>query len=222
MDRNHLYKESRSLIDTFLDQEYATMAMEQLNKEETLIIVVDMINGFAKAGALYSNRVEQLIHKQSVFLSLMYAAEKLFLCDAHPVEAEEFKIFPSHCLAGTEEAEIVDELKAYAQTIIYKNSTNGYLEKTFQQHINRKTYKDIIIIGCCTDLCVQQLAITLKTHYHVQGEAVNVIVPVDLVETYDLQVANHPGDFMHLMALKMMQDNGIMLRVAGEIYDMVK
>ena len=39
----------------------------------------------------------------------------LFIKDAHTKDSKEFDSFPPHCIKGTEEAELVDELKPYEQ-----------------------------------------------------------------------------------------------------------
>lgn len=211
MDKSKLEQECCKLIDQFLNTKFHNMKPENMNAKDTLVLVVDMINGFAKEGALYSERVEKLISNQIKVLEKLDQVTLQFICDGHPEEAAEFEVFPSHCILGSKESEIVEELKPFAKgEIIYKNSTNGYLEEAFQELI-KESFSQVIIIGCCTDLCIMQLALTLKTHYNRLNKNVPLYIPVNLVDTYHLDATNHPGDFMHLMALKMMQDNGISL-----------
>ena len=38
----------------------------------------------------------------------------IFLTDSHDPDDKEFKAFPPHCVEGTEESEVIDELKEYA------------------------------------------------------------------------------------------------------------
>lgn len=212
MNRELLYQESKQLIDTFLAGTFPPLDLDSLDNETTLVCVVDMINGFAKEGALYSDRVERLIDNQVSFLKQLKHARVQFVSDAHPIQAGEFKVFPSHCLEGTMESEVVKALQPFVTNeVIKKNSTNAYLEAPLQALLQKHHYQKIVFIGCCTDLCIMQLAMTIKTHYNRLNEEVTLYVPMHLVDTFDLAATNHPGDFMHLMALKMMQDNGIQI-----------
>src|SRR5690606_40414185 len=53
----------------------------------------------------------------------------VFLNDAHPEDAVEFSAFPPHCVRGTDEAEVVDELKPLlgrdGVRVFRKNATSG-------------------------------------------------------------------------------------------------
>lgn len=77
---------------------------------------------------------------------------------------------------------------------------------------DNKHIDTFIITGNCTDICVQQFAITLKTWFNRQNIKVRVIVPVNAVETYDFGL--HDGDLMNVMALYNMMINGVEV-VAG-------
>ena len=129
--------------------------------------------------------------------------------DSHPVDSPEFKQFPVHCVTGTTESEVVDEIKEVGgYHLIPKNSTNGFLEEGFQtwlkEHPEIQTF---IVIGDCTDICIQQFAVTLKKHFQKDNLEISIIVPVAHVETYELE--EHNADLMNIMALYMMQTAGI-------------
>ena len=115
---------------------------------------------------------------------------------------------------GSYEGEIVDEIKEVGgYTLIPKNSTNGFLEEEFQKWFEQNHKIDTFIVtGDCTDICVQQFAIALKTWFNMQNKKARVIVPVDAVETYDF--GTHNGDLMNAMALYNMMINGVEV-VAG-------
>lgn len=54
-------------------------------------------------------------------------------CDSHQKSSQEFITYPPHCLKGSEESEIIEELKIIGgYQLIEKNSTNGFLEPDFQ------------------------------------------------------------------------------------------
>jgi hypothetical protein len=71
-------------------------------------------------------------------------------------------------------------------------------------------------VGDCTDLCLYQLAMHLKLNANAAGQRVNVLVPENCVQTYDLplDVASsigampHDGDLVHAMFLYHMALNG--------------
>lgn len=188
-----------------------SLSLADLNGERTALIVIDMLDGFAKSGALSSPRVEALIprilpiqrHFQQRGMAIVAFA------DTHPADAAEFVAFPPHCMAGTQEAEVVDELKAVGgYSLIPKNSTNGFIEPQFQEWLaNHPAIDTFVLVGDCTDICVLQLALALKTNGNRQNRQVRVIVPAHVVDTFD--APGHDGDFMHLVALKIMAGNGV-------------
>lgn len=212
MDKNKLYQEAHLVIDEMI-QPSDKVDMSQWQLEKTAVIVVDMINGFAKAGALYSDRVENIISNNVKVLDL-FDCEHVFLCDYHEDYAKEFDVFLPHCQIGSGEEEIVDQLKPYADqgTVIKKNSTNGFIEPAFQDWLEKHDINQFVVTGCCTDLCVLQFVLSLKTHFNRINKASKIAVIENAVETYDISAIHHPGDFTHLMSLKMMRDNGILLR----------
>lgn len=191
---------------------------KELEGKETALIIVDMINGFAREGVLSSPRVEAVIPEITKLSKLVdeIGGSKLAFADCHSDLSPEFDSYPPHCMEGTPEGEIVDEIKEIGgYTLITKNSTNGFLEEEFQKWL--KENQDInafIITGDCTDICVQQFSITLKTWFNMQNKKVRIIVPLNAVETYDLGV--HNGELMNLMAQYNMMINGIEIVKAVE------
>ncbi len=211
MDKNKLYEESQYIIDTFLETPSVLIDVHEWKGSN--IVIIDMINGFAKKGNLYSNRVEKIIENTQKVLSMFDSSEHLFLCDSHSNESVEFQTFLPHCTIDTEETEIVDELKEWSDKgrIIKKNSTNGFIEPEFQAWLSKNRNPRYLVVGCCTDLCVLQFVLSLKTHYNRINQPCEIMVIENAVETYHVDEINHPGDFMHLISLKMLKDNGILL-----------
>jgi len=211
MDKNKLYKESQLIIDNFINEPLKTIDLSYWKGAN--IIVIDMINGFAKKGNLYSDRVNKIIDNTRKVLQAFNDSQHLFLCDYHQDTALEFQTFLSHCIKDTDETNIVEELSPWADKgiIIRKNSTNGFMEPEFQKWLTQNKISRYIVTGCCTDLCVLQFVLSLKTHYNRINEASEIIVVENAVETYHVDAINHPGDFSHMMSLKMMKDNGILL-----------
>jgi len=190
-----------------------SISLSDLNPEETAFVIIDMINGFVREGALQSPRAEALI-PEIVRLSEAcdkFKIGKIAFADNHTGESPEFGSYPVHCLRGTSESEIVDEIrKTGGYTLIPKNSTNGFLEEEFQKWLRQnKEINTFIVTGVCTDICVQQFAITLKTWFNTMNRKSRVIVPVNTVDTYELGL--HDAELTHIMALYNMSINGIEL-----------
>src|SRR5690348_3074598 len=83
--------------------------------ERVGIMVVDLLVGFCSEGPLASPRVAALGPATATFLKAAWSAgirSLLLAMDAHPPDSPEFASFPPHCIAGTREAELIDELKA--------------------------------------------------------------------------------------------------------------
>ncbi|MEG1410540.1 MAG: isochorismatase family cysteine hydrolase [Terrisporobacter sp.] len=183
-----------------------------LNK--TGLFIVDMNNGFAKEGALSSPRVEKIIKPMANFANAI--ASKLptvvAFTDTHDVDAVELKSYPTHCLRGDKESQVVDELLHIENIkILEKNSTNGFFVMDMEKY---KDLDNFIVVGCCTDICVYQFVLTLKTYFNQNNMDKNIIVPMNLVETYDIDNI-HSGDMLNTVFLNSMIQNGI--KVVKEI-----
>lgn len=188
--------------------------LDSLNKDNTALLVVDMIVGFVYSGIMSSPRVASIVSNITDLNEKLQGCKKVFFLDAHEEDAQEFDSYPMHCVVGTEEAELITELKTeYSKgtetTYVYKNSTNGFLSSEFQDWIikNEDELDNYIITGCVTDICVMQLALSLKAYFNENNKNKRVIVPINSVETYD--GGSHDGDMMNLFALYNMHINGI-------------
>ncbi len=191
-----------------------TLAISTLDRESTALIVIDMVNGFAKNGNLYSDRIEAIIPSVVKTTTLFDKYEKLFVADTHEEHAAEFEAYLPHCVG--DESEVIDELKSLyddKSTVIPKNSTNGFLAPAFKQWFdaNKDKYNQYVLIGDCTDICILQFALSLKAYYNEHNKTSKIIVPIDGVETYHLDLNNHYGDLMNIFALYNMELNGVEL-----------
>lgn len=207
-------RSAHSALDKITDMiaSLPDLDLEPLVQDNAALIVVDMINGFVKEGALASPNV-LAINRHIADLAAACLANGIpvaALADCHTLSSPEFSSFPAHCLEGTAESELTDELKAAgAVTRIEKNSTNGMLEPRFKEWLREHGSGTFIVVGCCTDLCVQQLALTLKTTYNRKNATSRVIVPAKCAATYDLGF--HDSALTGTMALYNMMLGGIEL-----------
>ncbi|NDL67270.1 isochorismatase family protein [Anaerotalea alkaliphila] len=186
---------------------------DTLDPARTCLCMVDMLNGFTREGALQSPRAEALIPGIAGLSAWCTSRgiSKVAFADAHGQGALQFSAYPPHCVAGTPEGEVVEELKAIGgYLLVPKNSTDCLLEPLFQEWLEGHPEVDTFLVtGVCTDICIQQLAIPLKTWFNRLGRPSRILVPVDLVDTFDLGL--HQGDLCHAMALYTMALNGVEL-----------
>ena len=102
-------------------------------------------------------------------------------------------------------------------TIIHKNSLHPALHTGLVQWLReRPNLNTFITVGDCTDLCLYQLVMYLKLDANAVNKPVNVLVPANCVQTYDLPVDTaqsigalpHDGDLLHNIFLYHMALNG--------------
>ncbi|CEH35199.1 isochorismatase family cysteine hydrolase [Romboutsia lituseburensis] len=182
--------------------------LDDINLSKTELFIVDINNGFAKSGALYSPRVEALINPITNFTKYISGKVKNIIAftDCHDENSLELSNYPSHCLISDFESEIVDELKEIGNIkILPKNSTNGFF---VLDDIKFESTENIIIVGDCTDICIYQLAITLKSYFNQHNMNKNIIIPVNLVDTYDIPNI-HSAELLNIVFFNSLMQNGI-------------
>ena len=189
--------------------------MKRKEELEKLLVVVDMVNGFIKEGNMadpYINHITPRII-ELVERTIEEQEGLAFIKDTHEEDSTEFKKFPVHCLKGTSESELIDELKGYEKHgISYeKNSTSTMYAKNFMSDLEKmKKLKEVIITGCCTDICVLNLAIPLINYFDQENKNVEVTVIGDAIETYDSPLHNRSE--YNEMSLKLMKQAGINIK----------
>ena len=126
------------------------------------LIIVDMVNGFVREGALHDEEIARVIPRQIELIKEAKAKGDavVFFKDTHDKDAAEFERFGGggHCVKGTKEAELVDELKPFADdedTFVFEKNSTSFMEapgfrKFIKEQINMNEYD---VAGCCTDIC---------------------------------------------------------------------
>ena len=184
-------------------------------KTKKILIVVDMVNGFVREGAMASKNVEKIIPEIEELVKNFKGGEETtvaFIKDTHEMTAREFKRYPVHCVKRTSESELVSELKDYEEgSLVYeKNSTSAIFPGELISDIDKMTnLEKIVIVGCCTDICVMNLVIPLQCYLDECDRDIEIVVPKNAVETYDAPV--HKADEWNEMAFKFMEQSGIKL-----------
>lgn len=186
--------------------------ISKLNKQNTALVIVDVVNGFVREGAMKSSRVEDIVQPILNTLEIFKknSMPVIAFADCHCDNSSEFKNFPKHCVEGTSESEIINEIKnAGGYTLIKKNSVNGFFAPDFKKFLEEnKNIDTFVVCGDCTDICVMNFCLTIKSYFNQDNKYIEVIVPIDAVETYD-DMATHNGDLMNIVALEMMANAGI-------------
>ena len=180
-------------------------------KEEKMIFVIDMVNGFVKGGSLADPGILKIVptikeiidNNESILVEVK---------ESHDMNSLEFKNFPPHCIKGTCEAETCDELKETLKDSykFYKNSTSALFSKGLFEFIYNNQPKEIIITGCCTDICIMNFAIPLKNLFNELGIDTDIIIYKEAVDTYNSPT--HNRDEYNEMAFKLMNQNGIIVK----------
>ena len=180
--------------------------------QKPIIFVIDMVNGFVKEGALADSRINHIV-PNLICLMEQLACRNVFVCDSHPPHTREFDTFAPHCMIGSKEAEVIDELQPYIKRIMKKNSTNAFHAQDFLSFLKEEmdSYRDIIVTGCCTDLCVLQFVLTLQSWLNEHNKKeYRIIVPKNCVETYDIPDL-HSASYWIEVAFNLMKMNGILV-----------
>ena len=179
------------------------------------LIIVDMVNGFVKEGTLADPQIAGIIPEiERLALIYLENGDKVIAFkDCHNKNSPELNNFPAHCIEGTNEVELVDELKQYEDkfTVFNKNSTSGFVVPEFFDYIKGMTnLTELVITGCCTDICIINLAIPLKNFFNEINRNVNIIVPKNAVDTYNIPDI-HNRDEWNEMSFRFMKQAGIQI-----------
>ena len=191
-------------------QKFAPLSQHELQKP--IVFVVDMINGFIKEGALHDRAILSCGDAIKRLLTDI-DCRRIFVADAHPPKTREFQSYPSHCVIGTAESEVISELQPYVEELFYKNSTNAFTADDFQTFLGSDLdmYRDIIITGCCTDICIMQFSLCLNAWLNEHNKTNHrIIIPMDCVDTYHIEEL-HDVQTNNQFALTNMQANGILI-----------
>lgn len=204
------------------------MKKVEIRDIEQLTIVVDMVNGFAKEGVMADPYIMHIVPAIRSYMEEDLNSNNkavVVIKENHDEHASEFNIHPPHCIKGTKEAMLVDELvdlEPYCYTFL-KNSTSAIWAPGFidfiKAVIKNPKFRKIRVVGCCTDICVMDLSIPLKKLLDELNIDVEVIIPKEAVETFEIKGV-HERDEWNDMAFRFMGQAGI--KVEEKVYQKVK
>jgi nicotinamidase/pyrazinamidase len=156
------------------------------------LIVVDMQNGFLRHGNLASEDCLAVLPAvvEEVDAALAAGHHVIFTADTHEPNDREFEIFPTHCVRGSEEAELADELKAYLGRdnvyLLPKRRYSAMFETELEGLLHRFGIDDVRICGVCTDICVMHTTADLR------NRDIAVTVVANATATFD--APEHPAE----------------------------
>ncbi len=159
-----------------------------------VVLVVDMVVGFMEPGHnLYCGddsrqiipRIQGLIEREQA-----NGSQIVFICDTHDSDDLEFQMFPVHCVRGTEEAEVISELRAYEGTTVRKRRYSAFFETDLERILSAAGPEKVIICGVCTDICVMHTAADARNRDYA------VEIPSDCVASFDEDAHNHALNHM--------------------------
>ncbi|MCY4654652.1 MAG: cysteine hydrolase [Dehalococcoidia bacterium] len=159
-----------------------------------VVLVVDMVVGFMEPGHnLYCGdesreiipRVQNLIEREQAD-----GGNVIFICDTHDPDDLEFQMFPVHCVRGTEEPEVITELRDYEGETIRKRRYSAFFETDLEDRLAVLNPDKIIVCGVCTDICVMHTAADARNRDY------SVEVPTDCVASFDPDAHRYALDHM--------------------------
>lgn len=151
------------------------------------VIAVDMQKGFmSPEGALYcGDEARRIIEplRRRVEGERETGATIFFTQDCHAEDDREFAIFPPHCVEGSGEEEIIDELRdlaAEARTIT-KRRYSAFFDTDLSEQLAQLRPEAVVVTGVCTDICVMHTVAGLR------NRDFPVEVPADCVASFEAE-----------------------------------
>ena len=183
-------------------------------KNREVLIVIDMLKGFIDQGPLADPSMHRIVDENVRLIQSFLDQDKPVLSfqDAHGLNDLEFENYPPHCLKGTIESELIDELKIFESKMIQveKQTTNGFFAPVFQEFLKANpALKKMTVIGCCTDICILNFTLTMKTYAQSIQKPLEIVVIEKAVDTFGLP--GHDKLTMHQNAIDIMKRAGILI-----------
>lgn len=180
------------------------------------LYMIDMNNGFVNFGNMANPKYNELVNEQLKLINKFRKENQLvnFVLEGHTTDSIEFDSYPSHCVLGTKEVELIpefiDEQNKENTRTYYKNSINGMLNRNLQDDIkNQDNLNEIVIGGVCADLCVMDFARTFSRYLDEINRRAKIFVVENTIDTYD-SLDHNREEWMDI-AKKVMTQAGIIM-----------
>src|ERR687896_670295 len=142
---------------------YTSLGREASRMEERVpgrvLIVTDAQEGFTRQGNLASPECTAAIPRirRIVEDEIAVGTPVLFTKDSHVENDAEFRMFPPHCIVGTEEHHLVEELRGFepdAAAVIQKRRYSAFFDTDLEQYLKELDPFEVHMTGFCTNKCV--------------------------------------------------------------------
>ena len=180
------------------------------------LYMIDMNNGFVNFGNMANPKYNELVNEQLKLINKFRKENQLvnFVLEGHTTDSIEFDSYPSHCVLGTKEAELIpefiDEQNKENTRTYYKNSINGMLNRNLQDDIkSQDNLNEIVIGGVCADLCFMDFARTFSRYLDEINRRAKIFVVENTIDTYD-SLEHNREEWMDI-AKKVMTQAGIIM-----------
>lgn len=157
---------------------------------ERVLIVTDAQEGFTRRGNLASPECTAAIPRIVRIAQEEVAAGTpvIFTKDSHVENDAEFRVFPPHCIVGTEEHDLVEELRGIepeAAAVIQKRRYSAFFDTELDRVLKELRPDEVQVCGFCTDICV------LHTVSDLRNRDYDVVVRSEGCETFDAPGHDH-------------------------------
>jgi nicotinamidase-related amidase len=174
--------------------------------QNTGLVIVDEVNGFATVGAGYlappvpNAQVTQMVDETDR-LARAFSEQKrpiLAFLDTH-VPGKPEPPYPPHCEAGTGEENLVPKLEWLEQdrhtTLVRKDCINGFVgsigpdgRNRVVDWVNQHKLEAVLVVGICTDICVMDFVLTFLSarNHDLMPSLKDILVYEGGCSTYDL------------------------------------
>jgi nicotinamidase/pyrazinamidase len=154
------------------------------------LIVADVQEGFTRLGNLASPECTAAIPRIHRILEaeMGQGIPVILTKDSHVENDPEFRMFPSHCIVGTPEHDLVEEfrgLESGAAAVIEKHRYSAFFETKLDEVLHELGASEIHICGFCTDICV------LHTTSDLRNRDFDVVVRSEGCETFNTPGHDH-------------------------------
>jgi nicotinamidase/pyrazinamidase len=155
-----------------------------------LLIVTDVQEGFTRLGNLASPECTAAIPRIRRLVQDEQAAGTpvIFTKDSHVEDDLEFRMFPPHCVVGTDEHHLVEELRDLepdAAAVIEKRRYSAFFDTGLERILKEMAPDEVHVCGFCTDICV------LHTTADLRNRDYSVVVRSEACETFSAPGHDH-------------------------------
>jgi nicotinamidase-related amidase len=165
---------------------------------DRVLMVIDTQKGFTTIGNLASERTTAAVPRIRALVEeeLGRGTPVIFTKDSHVENDREFEMFPPHCIVGTEEHELVEELQdleGRAEAVVEKRRYSAFFDTDLEAILQKLGPDEVHLAGMCTDICVLHTAADLRNRDY------PVVIHRAAVETFD--GPGHDADRVNEFAL---------------------